>query len=608
MNPSDFEDCESRLRELGADWSNDPEFARRVLEEIDEFTDTALIPSQGGNMLKMNLVGLAAAAAVVVAIFFFLPDSQPVSAKSLSAAIQKAIAEVKTIHIVNYGTDKKTGELKPGVDTWFVRGKGWARIGRRPADGFFQIDDGQYYWERNDWEQKGEGPVVVTRRKSRNRAAMFEKRTFPDSRYERLPDEDITIEGERLSCYSTKNLAPFAEGPQRVYTYVTSENRIYKSVTWMFKDDNWNLFSERRFHYNVDVDENVFKPKLGKNDKLIDLDAEFDQLTNLENSLFRQTVSGFDYAVHRVRALEGGGVMLFTSVRPSEARPKPGFSARIYDASPQYSKDFRIELGTTRHNDVSAQWFIRVPRDKRDNWDHITDGQLKLQETFNQRDESDNSIKGFAFKYVEIVVPVENWKEPISLQQAAKEVYADQEKLPNINLVWLDTGVQIQEGTPYGQRGSVSTVTSEEYAGLVVGHLDYWRGLDHAGEREAIEKAIQSGTVQISVPGLDVGGMAEFSDEDLVRAIKRPGLIAIYVSETSITDDGLKSLADSKTLERLVLRSTSISDAGLKHLHNIPTLKILDVRRTNVSKTGIDEIKKAIPALKVSSFLDDDDS
>ena len=581
MNPND---CESKLRELGKDWKNDPVFVDRVLEEINE--DASLrITSKGMKMLKLNLIGLAAAV-IVIAVFFFLPDTAPVSAKSLSAAIREAIAEVNTVHIVTYGPDKKTGELKAGADTWFVRGKGYARITKV----FFEIDDGQYYWEYRPEINDS----IVFRQKSLNIGAMFEETTFPESEYERLPDEDKVISGVRLSCYSRKNLAPFQEGPRRCYYYVTPEQRISKSVTWMFKDGKWDLLNEQRFHYNVEVDEEVFKPKLAKNQKVVDLDAEFDQLTSLENSLFRKTVGGFDYAVHRVRALKRGGVMMFVSVRPSESQP-PGFSADVYDVSSQIGDEFRIKLGNTHHNGIGAQWFIRVPRDKGVKWDHIKDGRLKLQESICPYDKSYNSI----FQEVELDVAVENWNEPISLEQAAKEVYESQKTLPNISV--LDMGVFMDGETPTRRTGDVSTVTADEYADFVVEHLGYWRGLDTANERNEIERAIKYGTVNIRVPGIAVGGLSTFNDDDLARAVVRKGLVAIYLNETSVTDAGLKSLSGQERLETLYLDSTRVSDTGLESVSSISTLKTLDVRGTNVTKAGIEKLQKAIPGLEIES-------
>ena len=313
-------DCESRLRKLGEDWKNEPEFVAQILKQIEnenpvsnqrqfDQNETIKRPIIGGNqMLKLNLIGLSTVAMVLLGLFFFLPDTAPVSASSLSSAIRQAIAEVKTVHIATYAPDEESDLLKHSGDTWFARGKGYARIGVE----FFEIDDGHYYWKRKNKES------IVTRTKSQDFDAVFEDMTFPESDYQRLPAEDLTVNGERQSCYSIKNLAPFADGPQRSYIYVTPGNRIFKTVTWMSKDKKWKLMSENRFSYNVDIDPSVFEPDLEVGTKVVDLDQQFDQLFGLNDSLFRQTVNGFEYAVHRVRALKGGGVLMLASVRPSD--------------------------------------------------------------------------------------------------------------------------------------------------------------------------------------------------------------------------------------------------------------------------------------------------
>ena len=541
-------------------------------------------------MLKLNIIGLVTAATVIFALFFWVPDSTPVSASSLSAAIRKAVDDVNTIHMVTYGPDGTTIG-----DTWIVRGKGYARLGK----GFMEIDDGEYYWKRHGLQEP------VTRRKSQKQFGKVWDMTFPESEFERLPAEDIVVSGENLSCYSMKNIAPFAEGPQRVYVYVTSEQRVFKNVTWMFKDEKWNLFNELVYHYNVDVDDSVFKPRLEAGAMVVDLNEELDQVADVNKCLFRETVGGFDYVVHRARALKGGGVMIFATLRPSDTNPHNGFSARIYDASPQGSNDFRIELGNARLADIDAQWFMRVPRNKRGDWTHISNGKLRLKETFSVRDESDMTIKGHEFKYVDLVADVVNWQKPISIEEAAKEVYKDQKRLSNLNWTTLDTGVYMKDGVSYVGQGSVESVSEDKYAESVVAHLKYWRDGDQKRARSAIEKAIKRGKVQVSVPGLDVGGLSEFDDDDLARAAKRQDMEAVYVAETSVSDEGLRSLTGLQDLRILNLRSTDVTDKGLEILKEIDSLERVNLRKTNVTAAGVQSLRDSNPILKIQSDFEE---
>lgn len=107
--------------------------------------------------------------------------------------------------------------------------------------------------------------------------------------------------------------------------------------------------------------------------------------------------------------------------------------------------------------------------------------------------------------------------------------------------------------------------------------------------------------MNIRVPGIAVGGLSTFNDDDLARAVVRKGLVAIYLNETSVTDAGLKSLSGQERLETLYLDSTRVSDTGLESVSSISTLKTLDVRGTNVTKAGIEKLQKAIPGLEIES-------
>jgi len=67
-----------------------------------------------------------------------------------------------------------------------------------------------------------------------------------------------------------------------------------------------------------------------------------------------------------------------------------------------------------------------------------------------------------------------------------------------------------------------------------------------------------------------------------LRAIKAivqfPRLEVLSLSQSRITNEGLASLGECKTLRELDIDETGVNDSGLKHLRLIPNLQILDLR------------------------------
>jgi hypothetical protein len=72
------------------------------------------------------------------------------------------------------------------------------------------------------------------------------------------------------------------------------------------------------------------------------------------------------------------------------------------------------------------------------------------------------------------------------------------------------------------------------------------------------------------------------------------------VGATRITDDGLKNVADLRTLERLLLSDTDITDAGLLHLEGLSAATSITLARTKVTAAGVRRLQAALPNCKIS--------
>jgi hypothetical protein len=71
----------------------------------------------------------------------------------------------------------------------------------------------------------------------------------------------------------------------------------------------------------------------------------------------------------------------------------------------------------------------------------------------------------------------------------------------------------------------------------------------------------------------------------------------LHLSETKVTDAGLRELAGLARLEELsISKCRGITDAGLVHLGSFPALRVVDVMVTGVTQEGARRALKKFPA------------
>ncbi len=88
----------------------------------------------------------------------------------------------------------------------------------------------------------------------------------------------------------------------------------------------------------------------------------------------------------------------------------------------------------------------------------------------------------------------------------------------------------------------------------------------------------------------------QFSDEGVLQlAAAAPQLEILILRSTHVTDEGLASLPQLKSLHTLHLRGTKIGDQGLKHLQRVSGLKMLNLPRDRFSKEALKELHEAVP-------------
>jgi hypothetical protein len=108
-----------------------------------------------------------------------------------------------------------------------------------------------------------------------------------------------------------------------------------------------------------------------------------------------------------------------------------------------------------------------------------------------------------------------------------------------------------------------------------------------------IKKDTGGNVIEINLTGQPVG------NSDLAQIAQHTKLQKLWLSQTGVTDVGLIELQSMKRLRVLGLARTGITDAGLKYLAAIKSLREVYVFPTKVTDSAVDELKGALPGVRV---------
>lgn len=149
------------------------------------------------------------------------------------------------------------------------------------------------------------------------------------------------------------------------------------------------------------------------------------------------------------------------------------------------------------------------------------------------------------------------------------------------------------------------------------GSVDYrdWRRLGNArGVREFfLDKALR---LDLKGPGekdthfleslqaddLQALFLNDIDDSILVHLAHLTGLQELYLSNTSVSDEGLQLLQSLHGLKRLNIYHTKIGDTGLMNLALLKGLKWLTCSGTGITEEGLNRFRQALPGCKTVSF------
>ena len=108
-----------------------------------------------------------------------------------------------------------------------------------------------------------------------------------------------------------------------------------------------------------------------------------------------------------------------------------------------------------------------------------------------------------------------------------------------------------------------------------------------------IKKDTGGNVIEIDLTGKPVG------NSDLVLIVRHTRLQKLWLSSTGVTDAGLIELQSMNRLRVLGLARTGITDAALKHLAAIKSLREVFIFPTKVTDGAVDELKTALPGVRV---------
>jgi beta-lactamase regulating signal transducer with metallopeptidase domain len=192
----------------------------------------------------------------------------------------------------------------------------------------------------------------------------------------------------------------------------------------------------------------------------------------------------------------------------------------------------------------------------------------------------------------------DKWLEPLRGHKQLELVYFCYPKK------LTGTGIKHLATLPYLKTVLVSGPKIGDDVLLEIGRLPHIEALQFFGRVTDRGVATLKGNSKLKT--LTLGGIlgSKLTDKCLQVAGSMPNMEELQLGimgESDLTDEGLAQLTGLTKLKTLEVSGPNITDAGLVHLYAMKRLKSLTVNDTSVTQHGIEELKKHLPELKVTS-------
>ncbi len=118
-----------------------------------------------------------------------------------------------------------------------------------------------------------------------------------------------------------------------------------------------------------------------------------------------------------------------------------------------------------------------------------------------------------------------------------------------------------------------------------------------------VENGMNTGFLKELKPD-DLQSLFLYNCDDLImnHISHLTGLQELYLSDTSISDQGLALLRPFSSLQRISIYHTAIGDKGIFNLVQVPGLKWLTCSGTNATEEGLNLFRRAMPDCKTVNF------
>jgi hypothetical protein len=103
------------------------------------------------------------------------------------------------------------------------------------------------------------------------------------------------------------------------------------------------------------------------------------------------------------------------------------------------------------------------------------------------------------------------------------------------------------------------------------------------------------------LPGLQALWLQQtnVSDAEIKALLANSRLEELSLQDTRISDEALADISRLPRLEFLYLGGTSVTDAGLTHLASVSTMKLLKLNDTRVTPEGVNKLRQALPGAQI---------
>ena len=278
-------------------------------------------------------------------------------------------------------------------------------------------------------------------------------------------------------------------GKRRILVLIDPEQRPVRMMIEIRDGERWQTESFSRWAFDEPVDRALFQPRFGSDVRIVDADTVFDEFIDLKSAVHVEQRAGLIYAIHRVQRFENGGVFVVSSVRGTDETLKqyplttrqvrPGVfvvdgPAVSYRASPQFGNFLRLELAEATHRGIDVCWWAMIPCGRAPARFDVAPGRIRITAGITPcgayakalHSDEHGVIQHMTWD-IELDVPQQDTLP--SVDQIAKEVFADQRTLQSIPTKWLNIGTYRE-----GKLTTVEDISDIDYAKSVAKMFQSW--------------------------------------------------------------------------------------------------------------------------------------